>query len=220
MKLKPQGAKAVSPTGRKGKNAPARVNRLHKAVSVAVDGPVPPVTPGEATRLASTLVDQLADMGVPPAEMEQATIEAARKILVLDHALRHTTKAAADKFGVPERSIRFWLSDPTDPEAATVRERMQAGIQDRILTAADRALGLLLDKMANDQTKPKDLAVITGILYDKLLKTQLRNPVVPNTVSLRFGLVQPEADGEQEPGEPQGEVEAAAARGDAADSSD
>src|SRR5438094_565412 len=73
-----------------------------------------------------------------------------------------TIKAAAKKFGVPERTLRHWREDPELAElAAKTREDMAEGA----LALAQATMSEIRRRLP--EFEPRDLAILFGVLIDK-----------------------------------------------------
>jgi len=72
--------------------------------------------------------------------------------------------AAAEKTGIPRKTIAYWLDDP---EFAPLRQKTREEIAEGSIVLAQLAQDALTKKIKAGEVEPRDLATIYGIAVDK-----------------------------------------------------
>lgn len=75
-----------------------------------------------------------------------------------------SVEAAAERMGMPRKTLAYWLEMP---EYAELRRKTRAEIAEGSMTLAHLAQAELARKVRAQEVEPRDLAVIYGIAIDK-----------------------------------------------------
>lgn len=121
---------------------------------------IPALTPEAAKLLAKR-------MGLP---RKQSAVMA-RKMEILSTAIAESPEAARAKFGDEAVQLDLWMSQPLDPEVRLVRTRHEAGLADRAMRVAEKALCTIADRLETPGLfETKDLIDCATKLMDKATK--------------------------------------------------
>lgn len=79
-------------------------------------------------------------------------------------ALNSSTKAAADRAGINESTVRYWLDDP---QFATLRDKSRDAVAAEFWTAIQVGIREVTKGLQDADTGLRDKAVALGVIYDK-----------------------------------------------------
>lgn len=86
------------------------------------------------------------------------------KARVVADALNSSTKAAADRAGINESTVRYWLDDP---EFATLRDKSRDAVAAEFWTAIQVGIREVTKGLKDPDAGLRDKAVALGVIYDK-----------------------------------------------------
>lgn len=86
------------------------------------------------------------------------------KATAISAAMASSTLAAAEKSGIPESTLRYWMHSP---EFADLRAKTRDELAEGSMVLAAVTQGEIIRKVRAGEVEPRDLAIIYGIAVEK-----------------------------------------------------